>query len=751
MENTAMDNVLELKYDSQISFHLDALLRPDMQQWLMEHFINISMKVEGFGNVDFIDNYIDDSYKLFFDEYTIRSYAEIRDIAETYFADQLKRGNYLFINIDRYYISVNDYTEKEHFVHPILVVGLKDNDTIYHCIDFSPSKGRVYLDIPFGELITSYHKASEYYHYGSGIAILEESVISFRLKSAFRYGYKERDHKHDSFDIRRFTSELHDYLTGTVRANREPEVYQKSDRRICFGIRVYDALCAQYQRHLKEGGCLAFKSIYDFALQKKLIQERLQYIARLYRLSDTAIASIQAYNMVVKKTEALPLLNLKYNIKDGVQANILSCNPAFADKLLFELPEIRDLEYRILYALYDELCDDVPKKSDQSVPVTHYEKKLNQKLKDNQYTQELCLDKEYVIRRLMITFPKNSLPHRAEIWINDSMYPVDTRAIYRQKILLEFQPVCKTDRIRYSADVSADQVSLTPYTNPSEIIVDFNHFHALHMDLESDMDLERSFTAIVHGIDPYIWFETPFSADEQAYLYLRYKTNCQSQAADIYFRDYEEHVGGKKITIAPMNEFYEYIVDMSDCESWKGMIRMLRIDPVDYDNKTEAGRCEVESLVVSDRLPVYDSSKQYGSAQGLNGWFYYRYDGELTYREMICTNDIFCASDEPRLMIDKDIQTSVCQLISVRAWVCPSRGRYEIHAVLSIDDDPDWTSFVVKRNHTEISYYYLPEGQREYQDILALEKGEVLKFEFYNGYADIVKSIQSKIVIRKIY
>lgn len=45
------------------SFHLVAILRPDMYQWFYEHFINVSVKCGRTAFFEFVDNYIDYSYK----------------------------------------------------------------------------------------------------------------------------------------------------------------------------------------------------------------------------------------------------------------------------------------------------------------------------------------------------------------------------------------------------------------------------------------------------------------------------------------------------------------------------------------------------------------------------------------------------------------------------------------------------------------------------------------------------------------
>lgn len=68
------------------------------------------------------------------------------------------------------------------------------------------------------------------------------------------------------------------------------------------------------------------------------------------------------------------------------------------------------------------------------------------------------------------------------------------------------------------------------------------------------------------------------------------------------------------------------------------MIQTMRFDPVNYDNISGSGVCEIEFITISSCLPVYDSEKQYTLAQGLNGWSYHSYDDQTTYHEMVCTD-----------------------------------------------------------------------------------------------------------------
>lgn len=90
------------------------------------------------------------------------------------------------------------------------------------------------------------------------------------------------------------------------------------------------------------------------------------------------------------------------------------------------------------------------------------------------------------------------------------------------------------------------------------------------------------------GNDPNITYDMKFNADIAKYIYLKYSVECDSQTAQFFFLNTESDTltenYSKTFTISPYDGKREYIIDMSDNPEWRGIIHMIRFDPVSYDN-----------------------------------------------------------------------------------------------------------------------------------------------------------------------
>ena len=158
----------------------------------------------------------------------------------------------------------------------------------------------------------------------------------------------------------------------------------------------------------------------------------------------------------------------------------------------------------------------------------------------------------------------------------------------------------------------------------------------------------------------------------------------------------------KRFAVAPTDDIYEYVIDMSDHPNWKGRIRVLRFDPVSFDNEDERGDCVIESIKLSNQLPVYSSDEQFVAAQGLNGWSYHTFNEDVLYREMTIDDNGVHAIGHNEVTIGAYEQTSAVQLASARIWTCPASGVYKVNCNAVLTTDCKQCKFSIKRNYKPI-------------------------------------------------
>ena len=96
----------------------------------------------------------------------------------------------------------------------------------------------------------------------------------------------------------------------------------------------------------------------------------------------------------------------------------------------------------------------------------------------------------------------------------------------------------------------------------------------------------------------------------------------------------------------------------------------------------------------------YNNLKDYCKTQGINGWFYYSYNGDITYKELVWDqeNNIWFSYNNPKLQIGKNFQSSANQFSAVRRWVCPAYGIYCIKIKILPLTQCKYSVFYIKKN-----------------------------------------------------
>ena len=699
-----------------------------------------------------MDNYIDQSYRFLYDSRLSFSFDEIKENPVASLKAKIDQDYYIFTYTDKYHISTNGYYHRYHFVHPLMVIGYDDAAACMICIDFDPRHGPVKISISYDEFTQAFLDCQNYNAHGAGEYIMEIMAVCIRINQSFIAPVTtgRRRHAHYAFNLERFTSELHNYLYG-VPCSRDPyEPFQYQVVRVVYGMRTYDELLRYFDLFVENGQALRFKVLHDFVLHKWMLLQRLNYICSRYQVSEACRKAVEAYNNVYHKAEHLRLLNLKYNIRDRVETNSLSLNPKFVESFRSIIPEIRDEEAALLHNIYNELNRYAALRDVDSV--LYSEVTRTQSGKD----EIVALHEPQALHRIEIVFPQNTSDDLAvNLLLNGTVYSVLPEHIRRGHAVIDIYPIQMVKEFR-TCSTNCELYSHLQYrlhTRSRELTWDFNGNWFVSTDLESDLHIDRSISATIHGRDPSIWMKQDFFAKDLKYLHFRYRTDCQSNIAEVIFTNDDGKTSRKCFAVAPMDNMYEHILDMSDNPDWKGRIQMVRFDPISYDSLSDSGKCEIDSIKLSSQLPVYDSQAQFAHAQGLNGWSYHTFNDESTYREMIIDDDGIHARNHACVYIDADTQSSANHLASVRIWTCPADGEYHVKYSVRLLTDGNKCKVYMKHNHRKV---FVAEKELvrdhivECEETFLLERGETLRFEFYNHDQDTVETAKMVANIAKM-
>lgn len=750
---------INTKKETRLSFHLSTILQNNIYPWFYEKYINLIIHGDREIIIDFINNKIDDSYREYMEERIIYAYEDVKDKKDIiqYLKESINKSFYSYIWLDKYNLYGNEYYHADHFAHTVLVYGYDDIDKKIYCLDFSSEKGIYVCICPYTDFTEAFVNCVHYIEFGGNLSTLSETITSYRIK---------KDIFVLPFNLDRFLSELHDYIYSEINNENGRYLYFNTTN-ISYGMSVYDRLIHILENILLNDdfrNYISFKTLSDFDIHKEYLYDRLSYIKEKYVLSLDCIQMINEYKCVVDLLHRAKALNLKYNIKDGEIAASFSYNKIFIKKFIEILNDVKAKEQEILSFVYDEL-----KRS----PILKTEQKniLNQDeyvaINDDNALNITTLSPQLAEKLLIVS--SNNIRQNMEIIIDNKNSFTISANQYRitNKYSYEFTPqTINNIKIRNGDGSPPDLSKLDIRIFKLPAFIECNHdicrlFSCKYVGNILENNTDSVFELI--GSDPNITYDIKFNADIAKYIYIKYSVKCDSQTAQLFFlninRDTLLEEYSKIFTISPYDEKREYIIDMSDNPEWRGIIRMVRFDPVSYDNISDKGECSIEYLKISGEKPVYEAKKDYCCTQGVNGWSYHIFNNHTTYREMIFNheNNVWKAANNESVCITDTTQSSCAHIASVRRWTCPSEGKYKVEYEITPESSMNtgndrYSQFIFRRNHKVIEKFIFDNNSQsalKYENNFILETGEVLGFEFYNQNENTIEIINIRASIIK--
>ena len=752
---------INLKKETHLSFHLSTILKDDLYPWFYENFINIVIFNETQYIIDFVDNKVDESYRQFMEERIVNNYDDYinHDELIKMLVKRLDNEFYTYIWLDKFYIpDILDY-QLNHFVHPVMIFGYNNDNNKFSCVDFDSVKGIVRHEINYEDFIKAFYNGKEYYLNGGSEVMLRETIISYKIKN---------NYCRLQFCVNRFLVELKNYIFSKPSKIKIRYQYVKRKNAV-YGLRIYDKII-DVLTNLSDEKWIAFKSLHDFALHKKYMYDRLLYIEKNYNISEDCRLAIYKYKEIVDILEQTRLLNIKYTIIDGYSPASFSHNPKFIEKFVDILKIAKEKETAVLLNIYSSLRRRLSTKNnsiensmidDLNIEYFYDEQGLSKakvSIKNPQVIQRIdIIDNDQII---------NCRPMGQIIFDDNTVNLIEDSVNINNEIRqIEFYP----KKVSWFEYIECEKgygniktLSFKIYKIPTQIIWDYSLI--INDDWEAtnqikDMQINGKLLFTIKGRDPFLSYYGNIDADIAKYVYIKYKTTCKSEVAQLFFTTDKQSVltedKSKVITISPNDETIEYIFDMSDNNEWKGMVNLMRFDPVSYDNSSEEGECSIDHIETSYKMPEYSSKDSFCKTQGVNGWFYYSYNRGITYKELIWNGEkeYWYGNNNNDLIISAEVQTSCNHFASVRKWACPASGEYKVVYDFCQTSKGDKTDFMFKQNHKLIDLHVissLVEKVVPFEHKLSLETGEALYFEFYNEDEKTIETITLNVNIIKI-
>ena len=573
-----------------------------------------------------------------------------------------------------------------------------------------------------------------------------EDVFSPAVRNAFLLEVTFNDiFKNRRFHIKIFLDNLNRYIFSLKKFDND-----------IVGLNVYD----EYIKVLKDQSMpIVFRGLENLAKHKKFLLKRFNYIKGLYKVSEEYERLLLEYNNeVVLPVERIKLLSMKYGICSQGGLIFLSDNSSFRTDIADKLFTVRECERNLLTAIYAEIKNICSREGNHSfyLDFSFSIQDVNTVkvvLKESQYLTGIDL----VDMREKLSY---AAPARVVLDNGDIHYIHDSSVSGIRLRECRFKPVSVKSFCIYQDELSyMEKNSVQLNVLPSEYCwkkVLLQEWNAIQQF--SEINYGENIECSVYNNNPYFVMDGKYiNADVSKYVYIKYETLSDSEAAQVWFvAEKNENFFPDKLktfTIKPGKGMVEYKIDMSNTTKWKGMIGRLRFDPIHYDHSGTA-EIKINSIRICDEMPIYNNDDFCGT-QGVNGWFYYSYNGDITYREMEWndTENEWIGINNSELKVGKDFQTSSKQFSSVRRWVCPASGTYLVKIYITPISECSAASFKVLKNFsTRVFFVESLNRNSEYsaEREVVLERGEYVFFEFFNLDELSIESVQTSYSILKV-
>lgn len=728
--------ILHFNYNNKtkIDLILCAYLNEDTQSWFYENYINLIIRMGSYICIDFEDI----MYPSFNLVSTIRTNScdeiESSEKLLQLIKKRIDRGFYSTIYLDEYYLKESFKYKIDSSLVPVFIYGYDDEKEIILAAFHDSIKGILKIEICYDFLKDFYNFFQERSFENFSQAQTEEYLISYFLTDNFRGR---------EFRLDNFLTNLNKYIFSI---STKPGIVS--------GLSVYDVYIKIVE---KNDLPVVLRGVENLCVHKAYMLERLKYISNLYAISAACLNSIFQYeHLVVKECDRLKMLVIKQLVKEGVSFMFLSQDADFRKKIIEKCKKIQESEQSLLPLIYTELKNTQYKKG-MSNMITEYRFNVidNNTLKISFFQPVLLARIDLIDNRPGINYASYatlSFDDGTEYLINDSSYYLTKcrECLFTPKIVSWFI-LRQTDLTYMNKDSFCFQ------TIPNEQVWendDLLKWEAVQQF--SQIEYNKIIEAIVYNNNPNLVLHNNYlNADVSKYIYIKYKTSSPSLAGQVCFKSsafpYYSFDKQKTFTIIPGGSVYEYKIDMSDNKFWKGIITELRFDPVHYDHKGSSD-VKIYSIKVSDEKPIYDSKQDFCETQGVNGWFYYSYNGAITYKELVWEKDriVWVSDNNDGLKISDTYQTSCNQFYSVRKWVCPASAKYTIKCDFLQENQNFYTVFTIKKNYKVL--YTISENldkEHSYQKHIRLSTGDNVSFEFLNKDECTIEKIMVDISIKK--
>ena len=287
------------------------------REWLFNNYILLWLDKTG----EFVSYWYDFKYERD-EESNIEDFCPYIEVEEILRYDKyvsikikenIRKKKYVYLTIDTFYVDAywEEFPERMHSKHQVLVFGYNDDVGVFYIADFFSGKYKkislvydIFEQAYWGMMDIERKSVQEY---GDKIKLLKYRKESYdincnRIKNLIRDYIKSQD------------TTIHSYLNGTYFTNK-----------IVYGIMSIDYYIDYVNKCVEHLQVIDRRFFFFLFLQNKIMLERFQYLAHIQKISLCADFE-KDLNILVAHSSILVNLVLKYNVRrqNHLGKNILS-------------------------------------------------------------------------------------------------------------------------------------------------------------------------------------------------------------------------------------------------------------------------------------------------------------------------------------------------------------------------------------------------------------------------------------------
>lgn len=210
---------------------------------------------------------------------------------------KLNEESYIYLFVDKFYLSYSAYFNKEHFSHDLLLHGFNKKTKIFHASGYDKKNQYTFFEIPFEEIFAGWY--SEF----NGTKLM--TFLKYK-----RYKYDNYAIYSSKFDL----IKLHDL----VNKHQNSISFNNNHLTNYFaGLDVYRIMLYDLKYCTKTNSFIDVRSYQAIWEHKTLMTERLVYFSAEMELDTEDLLSLA--KQVEKKALVIRNLVMKYNLTKSIQ------------------------------------------------------------------------------------------------------------------------------------------------------------------------------------------------------------------------------------------------------------------------------------------------------------------------------------------------------------------------------------------------------------------------------------------------